>query len=230
MTKIPKRTRKQSETAGKAYERFAARALASCFSLPPSAIKQNIVLRGASGAGHEIDILFRFPSAKSHPPAAPPKSQPHSNPVAAPSSPGAGAPSKRFAAVECKNYKKPLEMKTVSAFHGVLQDIRAALPEDEQLLGIVASASGFQSGAVEMAGHFGLLLLEIRKPDKQAWRKYIDRFWPGLRPSVGNLDAFLFLNQRVHVVRGSPLVPGRPGKEPPEALVMQVGDPPDQTA
>ena len=92
-------------------------------------------------------------------------------------------------------------MKMISAFHGVLEDLKAAMPGDERLLGIVVSASGFQSGAVEMANQFGMLLLEICRPDKQAWRRYIHRFWPGIRPSVGDLDAFLFLNQRVHVVR-----------------------------
>jgi hypothetical protein len=180
---------------GKAYERFAARALISCFSLPQSAVKRNLILPGASGAGHEIDILFRFPE------------------------------SKNFAAVECKNHRKPLGMQLVSAFHGVLQDIRAALPPDESLLGIMAASGGFQSGAVEMAKQFRILLLEIRKPDKQAWNRYVHRFWPGLRPSVGNLDAFLLLNRGVHIVWDP--VPHRFGKGRPVAMVMPAGDPPD---
>ena len=213
---------------GKAYERFAARALISCFSLPQSAVKRNLILPGASGAGHEIDILFRFPrdtipntaEGAVGPEAPPPKR------FAAHSSPGPEAPPrKHFAAVECKNHRKPLGMQLVSAFHGVLQDIRAALPEDETLLGIMAASGGFQSGAVEMAKQFGILLLEIRKPDKQAWNRYVHRFWPGLRPSVGNLDAFLLLNRGVHIVWDP--APHRVGKARPVAMVMPAGDPPE---
>lgn len=197
---------------GKAYERFAARALISCFSLPQSAVKRNLILPGASGAGHEIDILFRFPR--------------DTIPNTAEGAVGPEAPPpKRFAAVECKNHRKPLGMQLVSAFHGVLQDIRAALPEDETLLGIMAASGGFQSGAVEMAKQFGILLLEIRKPDKQAWNRYVHRFWPGLRPSVGNLDAFLLLNRGVHIVWDP--APHRFGKARPVAMVMPAGDPPE---
>ena len=111
------------DRSGKRYERLVGNALVDLFQSGEEkagcSVAWNVVMRGASGVGHEIDLLLA---------------------------------SRRtgrtlLMAVECKNWTRPAEKKTVEEFRSVLQDINARYAGRKKLAGILASRSGFQSGA-----------------------------------------------------------------------------------
>lgn len=62
-------------------------------------------------------------------------------------------------AIECKNYNKRVEKEKVCAFQGVLADL-------DNVEGIMVTKRGFQKGAKTYAKQYGILLKELRKPDK----------------------------------------------------------------
>lgn len=62
-------------------------------------------------------------------------------------------------AIECKNYNKRVEKGKVCAFQGVLADL-------DNVEGIMVTKRGFQKGAKTYAKQYGILLKELREPDK----------------------------------------------------------------
>lgn len=62
-------------------------------------------------------------------------------------------------AIECKNYNKRVPKEKVCAFQGVLSDL-------DGVEGIMVTKKGYQKGAKEYAKQYGILLKELRKPDK----------------------------------------------------------------
>ena len=139
--------RVEADRSGRSYERLVGRAMRTLFRLEESggSVARNVVLKGASGAGHEIDLLLGIPYRGKI----------------------------LHAAVECKDHARPVGMEKVAAFGMVLKDLNGLRGPEDRLAGILVSGSGYQSGAVEMAGHTGIRLLEIRKPDDREWRQYI---------------------------------------------------------
>ena len=128
---------------GRIFERLAAKTVRILFYPDLLSVKRNIILKGQSGAGHEIDLLLEIRKKRRI----------------------------LHAAVECKNRARPIEKEKVAAFRSVLRDINAFRGKDQQLKGIMISACGYQSGAINMARDGGILLLEMRKPDPRDWHK-----------------------------------------------------------
>ena len=137
------------ELPGKQYEQMAGSVLRILFGMDregcTGTLLHNTVLTGASGVGHEMDIVLEVSRDSG----------------------------KTCAAVECKNHGRPLEKEIVAAFSCILQDINALRGKDEQLGGVIVSSGGFQSGAVEMGKYYGIILLEIRPPEGEEWDRYI---------------------------------------------------------
>ena len=147
-------SQKPQDRAGRAYERQVARALVMLLQgTDPDAVKSvrmNQVLPGASGAGHEIDLMLEWERQGK----------------------------KRRCAVECKDHGRAVEKKEVGAFRSVLQDVNAW--REQHLLpplgGIMASRNGFQSGAVELADYSEMVLLDIHAPGGKEWKQYLKAF------------------------------------------------------
>ncbi len=66
-------------------------------------------------------------------------------------------------AIECKNYNSNVSVAKVRDFYGVLADIG-------NTNGIMVSKKGFQKGAKEYAEHYGINLMELRKPNDDDWK------------------------------------------------------------
>lgn len=97
-------------------------------------IRHNVKLVGAGGVTHQIDIYWEFKQA--------------------------GTVYKT--AVECKDYKNPVSMEKISAFHSVLEDLGG-------VVGIFVAKNGFQSGAIELAKQYGITPVEMRHPTDEDW-------------------------------------------------------------
>ena len=97
-------------------------------------IRHNVKLIGAGGVAHQIDIYWEFKHA--------------------------GTVYKT--AIECKDYKNPVSMDKISAFHSVLEDLGG-------VVGIFAAKNGFQSGAIKLAKQYGITPVEIRRPNDMDW-------------------------------------------------------------
>lgn len=136
------------------------------FRLEAGAVRRNQVLRGASGAGHEMDLLFEIClKGKKYP-----------------------------VVVECKDAARPVGKEKIAAFQSVLRDVNE-IRRGKKLFGIMVSSGGYQSGAVELALHGGILLWEIRRPGEKEWRDYVRRFLSGF----GQMELSLRMNERVRV-------------------------------
>lgn len=97
-------------------------------------IRHNVKLIGAGGVAHQIDIYWEFKHAETV----------------------------YKTAIECKDYKNPVSMDKISAFHSVLEDIGG-------VVGIFAAKNGFQSGAIKLAKQYGITPVEIRQPNDMDW-------------------------------------------------------------
>ncbi len=64
--------------------------------------------------------------------------------------------------VECKNFGKPLTLEKVRNFFAVLHDIG-------NCQGIMVTKTGYQSGVVGFAKHYGIGLKLLRKPSAKDW-------------------------------------------------------------
>ena len=62
-------------------------------------------------------------------------------------------------AIECKNYNRRVEKEKVCAFQGVIADL-------DNIEGIMVTKIGFQKGAKIYAKKYGILLKELREPNK----------------------------------------------------------------
>lgn len=65
--------------------------------------------------------------------------------------------------VECKDRGRPTQKSEIAAFKTVLDDLEG------RPVGLFVSKSGFQSGAIKLADHNGIRLLEIRSPIDSDW-------------------------------------------------------------
>ena len=136
-------------------------------------LRRNVVLPGASGAAHEIDLVLDAPLAGRT----------------------------WHVAVECKDHARPVEKETAAGFRAVLLDVNERLPEEEKMTGMLVSRSGFQSGAIALAGHCGICLMEIREPDEREWRRYARRFSAeGQAAGLKEIDLRLRCNERIRLI------------------------------
>lgn len=87
-----------------------------------------------------------------------------------------------YTAIECKFYKNPIEIGKVRDFYGVLADI-------PNLRGIMATARGYESGALRFARSKGIELQVIRAPEKS------DYEWHDLHLKVKGHVARVFWNE-----------------------------------
>ena len=87
----------RAERPGRGYERLAGEALGVLFRLEErgGAMGRNVVLEGASGVRHELDLVLEIPRKGKM----------------------------LYAAVECKDTVRPVEKEKVAAFRSVLQDL-----------------------------------------------------------------------------------------------------------
>jgi len=65
-------------------------------------------------------------------------------------------------AIECKNYKSPIDIGKIRAFNDTLNDI-------QNINGVFVAKSGFQSGAIEYAKNSKIKLLELREQTDEDW-------------------------------------------------------------
>lgn len=65
-------------------------------------------------------------------------------------------------AIECKNYRSPIDIGKIRAFNDTLNDI-------QNINGIFVAKSGFQSGAIEYAKNSKIKLLELREQTDKDW-------------------------------------------------------------
>ncbi len=100
-------------------------------------VERDIKLKGISGQEHQIDVYWKYKQA--------------------------GITYET--AVECKLYKKTVNVGRIRDFQGVLTDIRG-------LRGVFATKLGYQSGAKMYAKAYNIRLLVIREPEEKDydWR------------------------------------------------------------
>jgi len=72
-----------------------------------------------------------------------------------------------FIAIDCKDYKDPVDINTIEEFMGKLKDIGANK-------GAIVSASGFTDGAKKIAINAGIDLYRLVDTDKHDWRAYVE--------------------------------------------------------
>ena len=65
-------------------------------------------------------------------------------------------------AIECKNYKNPVDIGKIRSFNDTLNDI-------QNINGVFVAKSGFQSGAIEYAKNSKIKLLELREQTDDDW-------------------------------------------------------------
>ena len=106
---------------------------------------RNVVMDGASGASHEIDLVLEVPLEEKT----------------------------VICLVECKGFAKPAPKLNAAAFLSVVQDLNALRAEDDQMVGIMISRNGFDPGAVAMGKYYHIILLEVRIPDEKEWKEYV---------------------------------------------------------
>lgn len=70
-----------------------------------------------------------------------------------------------FIVIECKNYKRPVNMEKIEAFIQKLIDVKATLP------GVMISTSGFDKGAKTVAEQNSIILLTYREAQETEWAK-----------------------------------------------------------
>lgn len=68
--------------------------------------------------------------------------------------------------IECKNYASSLTLEKVRNFFAVLHDIGNSN-------GLMVTKTGYQSGAIDFAEHYGIGIKILRKPNKQDWENRI---------------------------------------------------------
>ena len=71
-----------------------------------------------------------------------------------------------FIAIECKDYKVPIDLNTMEEFKSKLQDIEANK-------GAIVSASGFTDGAKKIAHDAGIDIYRLVDTDEHAWQAYV---------------------------------------------------------
>ena len=69
-------------------------------------------------------------------------------------------------AIDCKDYKKPADIKTVEASMGLFKDIRATR-------GAIISASGFSASAKKRAAEANIELYRLVDSEKHDWQSYV---------------------------------------------------------
>ena len=136
------------------------------------AIRRNAVMKGLSGATHELDLVLEF----------------------------CWRNRQWHIAVECKDRARPVEKEVIASFRTKLNDVNARRKSEKRLTGFVASSNGFQSGAVTLARYCRLGLMELCEPGENEWEKYIRRFVREGKPS-GLRDAGLSLrtNEQIRI-------------------------------
>ena len=92
-------------------------------------VQHNVKLKGRSGQDHQIDVYWEYTIG--------------------------GVTQK--VAIECKNYNRPIPIRNVRDFSGVLNDMN-------NVAGIMVTRMGYQKGAKEYASHYGIKLMELRPP------------------------------------------------------------------
>ena len=98
-------------------------------------VKHNVKIEGKSGCKHQIDVYWEFEMmGETH-----------------------------RVAIECKNYRDPLEIGKVRDFFGVLYDIG-------HINGILVTRSGYDSGGIKFADYYNINLREARIPNEQDWK------------------------------------------------------------
>ncbi len=109
--KTAEKTNRQMEPdhSGKGYERLAARAMRALFRMEDRGgiMVRNVVMKGASGAGHEADLILEVPL--------------HERLV--------------YILAECKDYARPVGKEKVAAFRTVLEDINALREKGQRFPG-----------------------------------------------------------------------------------------------
>lgn len=117
------------------YERFVQKVcqmLLKAEGKHTTKVERDVKLRGVSGQEHQIDVCWEYQQI--------------------------GITYQT--AVECKCYKRKVNIGKVRDFSGVLSDV-------PNLRGIFATRSGYQSGAVKFAKARGIELRIIREPEEQ---------------------------------------------------------------
>lgn len=66
-------------------------------------------------------------------------------------------------AIECKDYKSKVSKEKVMAFRDKIEDI------GNDIRGIFATSSGYQSGAIKYGESYGIQMMEIRRPTDDDW-------------------------------------------------------------
>jgi hypothetical protein len=117
-------------------------------------VRHDVRLDGKSGCKHQIDVYWKFEMVgETH-----------------------------RVAIECKNYKNPLEIGKVRDFFGVLYDIG-------NIKGILVTREGYDSGGIKFADYYNISLKEARVPDERDWNgrlKDISFSVTGFIPRVTN--------------------------------------------
>lgn len=89
---------------------------------------------------------------------------------------------KGLIAFDCKDHKRPIDLKEIESTIGILQDINAAV-------GIVVSASGFTKAALKRGEKAGLKLYKLLDTGDHQWKTHVS--FPAVC-QVRNLSNFQF--------------------------------------
>ena len=102
-------------------------------------VKHDVKLEGMSGQKHQVDVCWEYAQN--------------------------GATYRT--AIECKCYKRSIDIGRVRDFFGVLYDVPG-------LRGTFATKKGYQSGALSFAKYYGISLLVIREPEENDydWKSF----------------------------------------------------------
>lgn len=116
------------------YELLAKRVMEVLLGLAPDSPMEHDVRVEGRATAHQIDVLWEAPSAFGGP----------------------------FTVLfECKKHEARIKQKDLLAFRTVIDDIAVVRGET---LGVFVVWSGYQSGAVNVASTYGIVILELREP------------------------------------------------------------------
>lgn len=116
------------------YELLTRRVMADLLGLAPASLLEHDVKVQGKATAHQIDVLWEAPAD-------------FGGPVTV--------------LFECKKHARRIEQKDLMAFRTVVDDVAAVRGAT---IGVFVVSSGYQSGAVNIASTYGIVILELREP------------------------------------------------------------------
>jgi|HubBroStandDraft_6_1064221.scaffolds.fasta_scaffold1445922_1 hypothetical protein len=90
---------------------------------------------------------------------------------------------------ECRYVTHALKQEALIAVKGRRDDLA---PAADTVTAVIVTRTGFQSGALDVAGFYGLIVLELRRPTPRDWQGRVREIFLNMRllvPDISGLEA-----------------------------------------